>query len=331
MDDDISCIHGRRVHCLQMASLLELSEAVSTHGYSLDDHFNFSTRDQLSVQFLDINTLENSYFAQYSFLSSLRLFFCGITTMRLNPFEGLSGLRTLYLIGLNVIEFDMAVLVDVPHLRQLAITDGRKPITRMQSLRSSDGRLQLKDLQEMDLSGNGIAFIEIGLFDQAPNLKVLNLADNELEYLPTKPFAANNALVDINLSRNRLKSLQPDTFIYAQPFATIRLRRNSLSCQTETLQAIMCAIQKPRHVYVDWNLTASDMSAGVELLTEACEAYKQYLRQMAEAAIIMRSGPEKSSATSFRLSTTAMQTLLSLRTLLSAVFAIASSRRQTGE
>uniref|UniRef100_A0A914URV1 Uncharacterized protein n=1 Tax=Plectus sambesii TaxID=2011161 RepID=A0A914URV1_9BILA len=286
-DQAASCLNARRVHCLQMSSLLELYNALILDQYSIDDHFIFSGPQRLSVQFVNINILENAYFVDYPDLFTLQLYFCGIRAMKPNAFEGQRRLRLLQLVGVDLPDFDLALLRHVP-----------RGITRssfVESIHCSDASLVLPHLREMDLSANGLAEIEHGLFDHTPDLQVINLSNNELQWLPNDPFSNCTALHTINLSGNMLKSLHPDIFTNIHPMATIRLRNNPLKCQMPTFHAIMNAIRAPRQVLIDWKV--DDYPITVQVLAAACQVHKEYLKKLADEMIIVRSVVAQSSAT----------------------------------
>lgn len=114
MNIALSCLNDRRLHCLQTSSLLKLNNAVRGDGYSIDSYFLYSGPHHLTVQFIDVNVVENAYFADYGDLLSLKLYFCGIRSMRLNAFEGQGRLQLLQLTGVDLPTFDFAVLRNVP-------------------------------------------------------------------------------------------------------------------------------------------------------------------------------------------------------------------------
>lgn len=68
-------------------------------------------------------------------------------------------------------------------------------------------------LQELDLSHTAIKSVSMSIFKSLVNLRILNLADNELTRVPDKLQLIGRSLISINLAQNPIERFTEDSFI----------------------------------------------------------------------------------------------------------------------
>ncbi len=88
---------------------------------------------------------------------------------------------------------------------------------------------QLSNLERLDLSSNGLAFLPAGLFDGTPNLKALNLESNQLVSLPEAYFFELKQLESLALGGNFLASMPNGSFAGLENLHSLDLRFNQLT------------------------------------------------------------------------------------------------------
>jgi Leucine-rich repeat (LRR) protein len=120
----------------------------------------------------------------------------------------------------------------------------------------------LKHLQELDLSGNFIKTLDGSTFVSTPNLKILNLQNNNLAFVAIDALRGLSFLTTLDLSRNWLPNLHPDTFA-PLPYSLknqIILHENPIICNCDVRYLISWITQYPKRVVEPNRLSCSHVS-----------------------------------------------------------------------
>ena len=92
-----------------------------------------------------------------------------------------------------------------------------------------NGLAKLNFLNELYLQGNEITIVSAGAFSGLKSLKILNLADNKIENLPSIVFDDNLELSEIYLQNNSLSSIRPGTLSKLNHLVILDLSKNKLT------------------------------------------------------------------------------------------------------
>jgi Leucine-rich repeat (LRR) protein len=101
---------------------------------------------------------------------------------------------------------DIEILKRFPNLFGLSFWGSNIPILK------NIFTIELKMIQYLDLSHNNIKILEAHVFDELVDLKLIDLAYNEIEEILYPIFAKNKKLEFVNLSRNKIRLLHPNLF-----------------------------------------------------------------------------------------------------------------------
>ncbi len=86
--------------------------------------------------------------------------------------------------------------------------------------------VELKMIQYLDLSGNGIKELEAHVFDELVELRWINLEINNIYEISHPIFAKNKKLQYVDLTKNQIRSLHPNLFDDLPRLDEVRLLRN---------------------------------------------------------------------------------------------------------
>uniref|UniRef100_A0A914XWG5 Uncharacterized protein n=1 Tax=Panagrolaimus superbus TaxID=310955 RepID=A0A914XWG5_9BILA len=85
-----------------------------------------------------------------------------------------------------------------------------------------------KNVTEISLKSNLIGSIGAHTFLQCESLRILDLSDNKIKFLPLKPFQLNSKLKYLNVAFNELEDLQLEHFIGLETLRTLSLSNNPI-------------------------------------------------------------------------------------------------------
>ncbi|KAJ6665830.1 hypothetical protein lerEdw1_001302 [Lerista edwardsae] len=88
----------------------------------------------------------------------------------------------------------------------------------------------LANLKRLDLSGNRLLYLPVGMFSSLPSLQQLDLHNNSLVSLHNVSFQGLRQLRSVNLSDNSLKYLRNGTLLQLRGLTTLSLSHNTWVC-----------------------------------------------------------------------------------------------------
>jgi len=165
-----------------------------------------------------------------SHLTSLDLVSCGLTRPLSTKSRTFCQLAE-NLLSLNVSNNQFGLLVDL-----VGASVGKCPLNKLTSLTASHNKLRslnatdfgfAKNVQDVDLSFNTIERLDSGVFKNLLLLKTINLADNQITYVPPSSWPNSTHLRELYLQGNRIDRL-PDLSGIPQ-IVVVNLSRNALS------------------------------------------------------------------------------------------------------
>ena len=93
----------------------------------------------------------------------------------------------------------------------------------------------MNNLRVLNLANNEIEFLYDRAFDGLSNLLSLSLAHNRIDYLPENVFSPLEDLADLMLQNNRLEFVWPRTFVGLKSLRRLRLAGNRLASLPEAV------------------------------------------------------------------------------------------------
>lgn len=184
--------------------------------------------------------LENTTLSQLSWLKTLKIVRCGVANITAEVFHALNELRELTLLTYNEAQLDIEIL---EHKQLEVLNLGYNNIQTLSSFSfcslSSLKVLNLthnsldefpleecfKELLKLDLSFNNLERLEILLL---PNLRLLNLQHNRLEFLNQNAITSLKKLQTIYFNNNKLNSIPENFFEGNNDIKEIHLQNNSI-------------------------------------------------------------------------------------------------------
>ena len=171
-----------------------------------------------------IGSVEPGAFRGLPRLDVLQMGHNHLTRLAAGTFDGLAGLRWLNLENNELSELDPDTFRGLSSLRYLYL-HGNRLRTLPKGVFDELPTLQWR----LDLSDNGLEFLEPGTFDQLGNLYALMLGQNELGELAPDTFRGLGNLIVLDLSGNGLRELNPGVFQTVHELGELRLSRNHLT------------------------------------------------------------------------------------------------------
>ncbi len=152
-----------------------------------------------------------------------------LSSLRAGDFEGLSGLRTLYLFNNRLTELPEGLFAGLTQLETLHL-----PQNRLTELPEGlfDG---LTRLEVLSLGNNQLTDLPVGLFADLTSLRALLVSGNRLTELSNSLFAGLESLTELSLYGNRLTDLPGGLFAGLSQLNRLRLDNNRLADLSEGL------------------------------------------------------------------------------------------------
>lgn len=190
---------------------------------------------------------------QLATVYSLILDHSGIGMLGVGDFEGLTGLRQLWLNGNRLRTLPQGIFADLRNIDEILLG-----FNRIESL--PPGVFSgLPTLRRLFLWGNRLSDLPTGIFDGLTGLETLRIGTNEFADLPPDVFRGIPALRDLGLARNRLQGLPPGLFAGLGELRRLFIQENEIS----TLSAgIFSNLSNLRFLSMDDN-QLSALSPGV--------------------------------------------------------------------
>ncbi|XP_023215104.1 toll-like receptor Tollo [Centruroides sculpturatus] len=210
--------------------------------------------------------LENSTLGQLSWLKTLKLVHCGVANVTAEAFHALSELRELTLLTNNETQLDIEILehkqleiLNLAHnnINTLSLT-AFCGLPSLKVLNLTYNFLEefilegcLKELLKLDLSFNNLVRLQPLLL---PNLRLLNLQHNRLEFLSQDAITSLKKLQRVYFNNNELSSIPEDFFGGSTDIKEIHLQNNSL----EALLNCFGGLQQLLVLNVSFNLLRNE-------------------------------------------------------------------------
>ncbi len=156
----------------------------------------------------------------------------GISALKAADFQGLHGLKRLYLSGNSLTALPEGVFGGLEELERLALT--KNNLTAL----PEHAFAGLSSLEWLTLGSNNISALPEAVFAGLSGLQLLDLTSNGITEFPENLFGGLLRLKWVGLTGNRLKSLRPGTFASLGSLEELLLGYNDL----DTL---------PEHLFVD--------------------------------------------------------------------------------
>lgn len=213
-------------------AMTEIPEAIRTNLVNLR-----------SLKLIDLNLsqLKDHSFAKFRKLESLSMIKCNLHSLGADAFVSLTNLRYLNLDQNQLNDSSWPSLSNyLPQLETLSLSQNQ-----FNSLK----RTRITGLKHLDLSSNGLQYVESNIFHSLEklhlqnnelnslqltflfslkNLIELNLDFNRLTFLPEKIFQSNVNLRDLSLQGNDLNYLTNYSFLGLSNLQHLNLARNRL-------------------------------------------------------------------------------------------------------
>ncbi|XP_023318982.1 toll-like receptor Tollo [Trichogramma pretiosum] len=141
--------------------------------------------------------------------------------------EELSQLENLDLSDNNVWNIPEGSLCPLFNLESLNLTRNR--LREVTSFKFNLGNRCAANLRVLDLANNSIESLPSAAFSGLSRLQVLNLRANDIAFIADRGFEGLSAMTRLDLADNRLTGLPPELFVDCRELKEIYLRNNSLA------------------------------------------------------------------------------------------------------
>lgn len=193
-----------------------------------DAFLGLSSLRVLSLSENELKDIDERVFHSLKYLEKLDLSGNGMTYLAGHSFHGLANLKSLYLQRNQLHSVPSESLVFLKNLTKLDLG-----FNSMGEKLEKEAFPQLPSLIDLNLEANRIQFIDFDAFANVKDtLKVLNLAANYLEYIPTKSLEILTNLEKLTIGRNRISIIGDEAFRGLINLKTLILRND------ETLRSI---------------------------------------------------------------------------------------------
>ena len=177
----------------------------------------------------------------------------GIRSLKSGDFEGLSGLRSLYLGDNELNEFPESLFAGLSSLEYLVLAGNG--LTDL-PVRAFAG---LSKLQVLRLDGNELTSLPASLFFGLDALEALHMHSNRLTYLTSATFAGMSSLKDLRLEGNELARLPERAFAGLAKLERLDLLNNQL---TDLPPGLFAGLSNLEYVRL-WENQLSDLPSGL--------------------------------------------------------------------
>lgn len=180
------------------------------------------TPTNLEIRYSNINQLPAGVFAQFSFITILKLPKNGIKYVQIGAFNSLYKVEELYINNNQMSKINQGVFNALNNLVILDVS-----FNNIQEI-EKDAFTGLKKLEKIILKSNGLTCLSEMSFTSQKQLKFLDLSDNALQMLPAKLLNSTSLKqnpIKIDLSNNSLRSL----IDFANNTKYLKLNKNTIS------------------------------------------------------------------------------------------------------
>jgi reticulon-4 receptor-like 2 len=200
---------------------------VSCNGTSLTSVpiIRFPDVTVLSLSRNNISIIERGCFVSRGLtgLKKLVIWECGLRTIELGAFSGLTNLALLDMSFNEISEIIPGTFVDMNSLEYLILYSNRIKLLHNDEFR---GLLKLKFI---DITGNELQYLHPDSFLGLPNFQDLNLKINFGLQIPTlSNFINSSSLLHLDISHCNVISLSVETFANVSALEELGLRNNNL-------------------------------------------------------------------------------------------------------
>ncbi|XP_078575586.1 uncharacterized protein LOC144861517 [Branchiostoma floridae x Branchiostoma japonicum] len=222
-------------------------EGNSITALSQSDFSQYSALEFLNLMSNKISEISIHAFANLSDLNEISLSYNLLTTLRSDMFTGLDRLVSLHLDNNNIsgeIQFD--TFDEIQQLTNLQLhfnkIDMISPETfaslrNLQFLNLGHNKLstipivgqKLRQLSQLDLSGNNITNVLVDAFSNLPKLRNLSLSSNRIPAIASSTFNGLINLRELYLDNNQITELPDNLFSALSNLNIINLIGNSIS------------------------------------------------------------------------------------------------------
>ncbi|CAF1669645.1 unnamed protein product, partial [Adineta ricciae] len=242
---------GNKIRSISPSAFLELSNYLEELTIEFDPDTIHQIPDAIQVNLINLRSLKlidlnlsqlrNHTFSKFRKLESLSIIKSNIKSLESNAFHSLTNLRYLNLDQNQLNDSSWTALTKyLSHLETLSLSQNQ-----FTSLKQTD----ISMLRSLDLSSNGLQYIDPNIFPSLEKLYLqnnelnslqltflfglkhlteLNLDFNRLTFLPEKIFQANIDLQDLSFQGNDLNYLTNYSFFGLSNLQHLNLARNRL-------------------------------------------------------------------------------------------------------
>jgi Leucine-rich repeat (LRR) protein len=180
----------------------------------------------------------------------LKIYECGLRTIELGAFSGLTKLTDLVLWRNEISEIVPGTFENMNSMEWLVL--GRNRLEHL----DSDVFSGLVNIKDIDLSGDILQYLLPDTFLRFPNLQRLYIISNPTLQIPTeRNFIISHSLTHLFISHCNKSSLSVETFANVSALELFDLNYNSL--RTVDIN-ILTALPKLSTLYLDGNLLQCD-------------------------------------------------------------------------
>jgi len=148
---------------------------------------------------------------------------CGLRTIELGAFNGLTKLTTLSMRNNEISEITPGKFQNLNSLEALLLNNNK--LEHWDSAVFSG----LVNLRAIVLSGNNLQYLHPDTFVGLPNLQLLVLSNNPTLHIPTdRNFIHSHSLISLFLKLCNISSLSAETFANVSALELLELRNNNL-------------------------------------------------------------------------------------------------------
>ncbi|MEQ2158417.1 hypothetical protein GOODEAATRI_012105 [Goodea atripinnis] len=197
----------------------------------------------LTIQLTNITSISEHHLKATPFLQELHMYGNHLESLSSHLLRGVPQLHTLDLTGNKLSDLPVDAFSDAP-LQNLVLKNNQ--------IKRADAKWFPKNssLTWLDLSGNHLTEISVGLFQRLPQLENLDLSNNRLEKISVNSLDPLTKLERLNLQDNKLETLNESVFQYTHNLTSLFLTRNKL---TKLPQNLFQGLTRLIHLSLDNN------------------------------------------------------------------------------
>ncbi|CAC5416022.1 unnamed protein product [Mytilus coruscus] len=160
-----------------------------------------------------------------------------------------SNLRLVSLGGNEFVNFPAASLGEIPNIMYFGIESNQ--LTKISSNHLLP--LNISTFVHLNLSNNGIQYVQRGAFNQMQNLKILELHGNTISHIPKGVFEGLKELIHLDLHHNKLEKLTSESFIDLEKLIEFRLHSQNPAMTTIMFDSMINIGKALKYLFISQN------------------------------------------------------------------------------